>query len=218
MDHAFWNNKWQNPSPGFNQQSVNEYLKTYAQKVFGGLQGKMIFVPLCGRSIDMKWLMEQGCQVVGSELSSKACELFFEQHGLSFKISEHRYFKVFEADQIKIFCGDSFLLTQDDLGVLDGVYDRAALIALPKDMRRNYAQQICALKPASALVVTLEYQGGCGEEPPFSVLAEEVKEHYAKHFDTQELHVADGLASSKRLNEKGVDKVSERVFGLRFKN
>ena len=44
---------------GVQSKKVNHHLINFATELWGDLKGKRIFVPLCGKSIDMKWLMDQ---------------------------------------------------------------------------------------------------------------------------------------------------------------
>lgn len=58
------------------------------------------------------------------------------------------------------------------------------LIALPPEMRRDYAQKIAALliPRAHILLITMQYEEGLLEGPPFSVEDEEVRELFSEHF------------------------------------
>lgn len=75
---------------------------------------------------------------------------------------------MFSAGTIRIFAGNIFDLTPDLLGLMDGIYDRAALIALPEDLRRAYAAHLLSLTgPVPELLVTLDYDQSCLKGPPF---------------------------------------------------
>lgn len=86
MNQEFWQSLWETNEIGFNQQQHNSFLTQY----FNQLKFKKsdnVFVPLCGKSIDMIWLLEQGYKVIGIELSSIACESFFNEHHLSYTVT-----------------------------------------------------------------------------------------------------------------------------------
>ena len=78
MDTDFWLERWQNNQTGFHQDEINSYLTRYWSGL-GLTQGSRVLVPLCGKSLDMLWLAEQGHSVVGIELSRLAIEAFFHE-------------------------------------------------------------------------------------------------------------------------------------------
>jgi len=74
------------------------------------------------------------------------------------------------------------------LGQIDAVYDRAALVALPKDMRDRYTQHLVAITGnAPQLLIAFAYDQSLMDGPPFSVSSEEIDAHYAAHFDIEDL-------------------------------
>lgn len=182
MEHDFWHQKWQEGRIGFHQVQINPYLKKYWTQL--ALQGEeKIFVPLCGKTRDMLWLREQGHEVVGVELNESACSAFFEENNTVPQVRQLDKFTARCVDGIELLCGDFFALEQEHLGPIAAIYDRAALIALPFNMRKQYADHLSVLLPAGGkiLLVTLEFAGDAG--PPFSVSAEEVVALFGERFD-----------------------------------
>ena len=135
-----------------------------------------VFVPLCGKSGDLIWLAQQGHKVVGAELSEIAVKEFFTESSLEPKVYDEGEFKCYESGPIKLYCGDFFKLKAFQIEEIAGVYDRAALIALPSPMRKSYVEHLnTLLKPKTrALLVTLEYDEEVMQGPPFCVRSEEV--------------------------------------------
>jgi len=71
MDAAFWHEKWQNKQIGFHLDDVNPLLVTHFDAL--GLQaGQTVFLPLCGKTLDIAWLLGNGFQVRGVELHEPA--------------------------------------------------------------------------------------------------------------------------------------------------
>jgi len=140
-----------------------------------------VFVPLCGKSLDLAWLATQGHRVLGVELSQLAIEQFFAEHGLQPTAEHSRYGTRFRAGDIEIICGDAFGLDADLLAGCSAVFDRAALIALPPALRQRYAGELQSRLPAGCrgLLITLEYPQAERDGPPFSVPEAEVRELYA---------------------------------------
>ncbi len=104
MNKNYWINRWINGELGWHQRGTEPNLI----KQFSGLSPRKIFVPLCGKSYDLDWLMKQGHEVVGVELSKLACEAFFQEHGQNPKIYNQGQFTVFECERLKIYNGDFF--------------------------------------------------------------------------------------------------------------
>jgi len=71
MNPEFWQARWQDKRTGFNQPEVNPLLTKYLTAL-NLPSGSRVFVPLCGKSIDMIWLASQGYDVVGVELVESA--------------------------------------------------------------------------------------------------------------------------------------------------
>lgn len=171
---VFWRKKWDRGETGFHETQVNPLLTRH----LGALDlaaGERIFVPLCGMSQDMVWLAEQGYRVTGCELSELAVSRFFSDLGITPEVTEAGPVRCFSAGclpagAVRIFVGDLFDLTPDLLGPMEGLYDRAALIALPEDLRRAYVAHLLSLTgPVPELLVTLDYDQSCLKGPPFSV-------------------------------------------------
>ena len=74
MDHAFWNTRWAENRIGFHQSDFNRMLVAH----FGALgltTGSRVFVPLCGKTRDIAWLLKDGMQVAGAELNRMAAPM-----------------------------------------------------------------------------------------------------------------------------------------------
>ncbi len=182
MEHDFWHKKWSDGKIGFHQKEINPYLQSYWQRM--GLKGdEKVFVPLCGKSRDMLWLREQGHEVLGVELNATACEAFFSENDAEPVMVESGNFTSHSIDGIDVLCGDFFNLTQEDLLGVTAVYDRAALIALPLEMRAKYVDHLQKILSTTAkiLLITLEFDEQSG--PPFSVSADEVEALFGKQFE-----------------------------------
>jgi thiopurine S-methyltransferase len=173
-------------------------------------------VTLCGKSLDMLWLQEQGYRVVGVEISQLAVEAFFGENDLQPEITTSGKFQRYDADNITLLCGDFFNLARADIGDTAAVYDRASLIALPPEMRRRYAEYLTNLLPPgiNVLLITLEYPQHQMEGPPFSVQESEVHDLYDSNFQVTRLESVDVLADNPNFTERGLTELIERTFLL----
>lgn len=167
MNPDFWHDRWKENQIGFHQSDYNHHLTQYLNLI---AKSKKVFVPLCGKSKDMIWLMENGYDVIGVELSEIAVKNFFQENKIDYKIDKTDTFTIFKSDYCVIYCGDLFDLEKDFFDDCHTIYDRASLIALPIEMRKKYALKIEELLPnANTLLITIEYNQEKVNGPPFSV-------------------------------------------------
>lgn len=216
MDADFWLQKWQEGQIGFHRHDVMPLL----QKHWPSLQlpeGSRVLVPLCGKSLDMHWLAAQGHRVLGVELSPLAVTQFFEEAGLQPERTTSPYGEHFSAGPIEIILGDAFGLDPGLLADIAGVYDRAALIALPPDLRLRYRDTVYAALPAGCqgLLITLEYPQEEKAGPPFSVAQAEVEGLFAAPWRHTLLERRDILDQEPRFREEGLSALETAVYRLR---
>lgn len=193
MEHEFWHERWKNQEIGFHRNDVHPLLMQHIQTI--AKPGATVFVPLCGKSLDMQWLCEQGYQVLGIELNQSAITAFFNEHKLQPSVHQEGPFQVYRAPGITIYQGDFFQLTQAHLNGVLAWYDRAAMVALPAAMRDQYNSHMQAILPpqASGLVVAVEYPDNYWKGPPFAIFANDVRHDYGKQFNVAELPLIPGF-------------------------
>jgi thiopurine S-methyltransferase len=192
-DKQNWLRMWRKDQTDFHQQSVNPLLMRF----WGSLelnQPSRIFVPLCGKSQDLLWLAQQGHEVVGVELSPVAVKAFFDENGLTPSVCRRKNYTVWEHGRLKILCGDFFSLDPVDLGAVDVVYDRAALTALPEQVRKQYVTHMRGIVPLDCSIFLLTIEDGCQECVPALLTApdeavdDEIETLYAPYFVIQIAH------------------------------
>jgi thiopurine S-methyltransferase len=215
LQPEFWRDRWRTGQIGFHQSAVDGRLKRYWTDL-GLASGSRVFVPLCGKSLDLVWLRERGHLVTGVELSAVALESFCLEQGIPAKRRAQGRFDVYEAPNLRLYCGDFFALTSALLGDVAALYDRAALISWTPDLREGYVEHVAALtRPGTqTLLLTLEYPHAQMSGPPFCVGADEVVRLYARHHSIQELSKLDVLASEPRLRARGLTQLQEVCYRL----
>ncbi|AFK67859.1 thiopurine S-methyltransferase [Pseudomonas putida ND6] len=193
---------------------MNPYLQTYWPQLQLA-PGSRVLVPLCGKSLDLAWLAGQGHRVLGVELSRRAVEDFFREHGLEAEVRQQGAFEVWRSGDVQLWCGDFFALRAEDVADCVGLYDRAAVIALPVQMRARYMQLLSGLLPTSCrgLVVTLEYDQSLLAGPPFSVRDEELRQGFAG-WQVEQLEAVEVIEESPKFVQAGASSLLERVYRL----
>jgi thiopurine S-methyltransferase len=215
MELSFWHERWERAEIGFHKPEINTHLQQFWSAL--GLQpGQRVFIPLCGKSLDLLWLAGAGHPVTGVEISPIAVEAFFQENGLQPRRTRQGAFEVWEQDEIRILLGDFFALAPYHVADCAGVYDRASLIALPPALRERYVRHLDTLLPPGmrTLLVTLEYDQSVLSGPPFAVDEAEVRRLYAGTQEIEVLYVRDALSDESRWRERGVTWLFERVYRL----
>jgi len=200
---------------GFHQSAVDLTLEKHWPDLDFASGGR-VFVPLCGKSLDLLWLREQGHFVAGVELSAVALESLLMEHGIPARRRLSDDFDVYEAENLQLFLGDFFALTPEKLGPIAAIYDRAALISWKPELREAYVEHIAALtRPGTqTLLISMEYPQAQMTGPPFAVFAADVERLYSRNHEIRELSRRDILASEPRLRARGVTRLQETCYRL----
>ncbi|MDR0276603.1 MAG: thiopurine S-methyltransferase [Paucimonas sp.] len=215
MQADFWHKRWERNQIGFHQDRVNPYLARY-WPALGIAPGSRVLVPLCGKSLDLAWLAGQGLRVLGVELSQRAVEDFFTEQQLQPERFQHGAFTCYRSEGVEIWCGDVFQLSAGDVADCVGLYDRAALIALPPEMRQRYAALLSGILPQGCrgLLVTMDYDQAQLDGPPFAVPDDEVQALFAGRWEVRVEVEEDILGESWKFVQAGVSSLLERVYTL----
>ena len=215
MEAGFWHQRWREGKIGFHLNETNPNLAEWYSRL-GIHPGQRVFVPLCGKSLDLLWLERQGVEVVGVEISELAVRGFFEENGLEPEVVSVNAHDAWRAGKITLLRADYFDLQPGDLGPVDAVYDRASLIALPPDMRAEYAEKMRELVSIDVpmLLITLDYPGHQMSGPPFPVSRGEVGELYGDHYRIERLACIDLLSDEPHWREKGLEELTENIYLL----
>lgn len=198
VEADFWLERWKTKEIGFHAKSANHFLVKYFGKV--GIQaGGRVFVPLCGKSLDMHWLLAEGYNLAGAELSRIAVEELFEELGVEPTIESIGELTRYSAEKIEIFQGDIFELSRTVLGAVDGIYDRAALVALPGAMREKYARHLMEITNcAPQLMICFDYEQSKRSGPPFSVSDTLVHGYYDGSYEVEFLESVEEMLGVQR--------------------
>jgi thiopurine S-methyltransferase len=202
----YWLERWNQKNTRWHQDEFEPLLLQH----FPQVAPTTVLVPLCGKTKDMIYLASKGHQVIGVELSELACQAFFEENNLKYQLSVEGDFKVFTSESIRIFCGDLFKLRAEQVPGLGAVYDRAAMIALPQELRSKYVTHLTQLlsrnKQGFIFLIAIDYSGDRNSGPPFAVSEEEIRSLYSEHFqmkklsnETHEIQLNSSDDSSKRM-------------------
>ena len=216
MDPDFWQERWRNAQIGFHQPKPNAKLTAH-WPALGFPAASDVFIPLCGKSLDMVWLAERGHRVIGVELSELAIDDFFAGQNLIAETRQVGSLTLKSAGPYELYCGDFFAMSPDLVAGVRAIYDRAALVALPPRMRRSYAAHIKSLfaaAPAPIFLITLEYDQSLVDGPPHAVPRAEVAELFGAVYDIDERHRAEDRSPPPKFVDAGLHSITEVAYLL----
>lgn len=204
MEPDFWHERWSDNRIAFHEGKANSLLVAHFEAL-SLPENARVFVPLCGKTRDIDWLLSKGHRVAGAELSEAAIVQLFAELGVEPRITPLGDMVHYSAPDLDLFVGDIFQLTGDMLGPVDAILDRAALVALPDDMRTRYAGHLTEITGrARQLLITFEYDQSKMPGPPFSIFDGEVRRLYADRYDLTHLtrvEVPGGLKGNRDVTE-----------------
>jgi thiopurine S-methyltransferase len=211
----FWHDRWRTAQTGFHRYSVDDNLIRHWRDLWLPNAARVL-VPLCGKSLDLFWLRDQGHAVVGIELSDIALQAFFVENGVAARRRTLPHFDLYEAENLECFRGDLFDLTSARLGTVAAVYDRASLVSWAPEQRSRYVEHLWALTGAGTqtLLVTLEYPQSEMKGPPFSVDSAEVHRLYSRQHSIHELVRRDILGDEPRMRARGLSSLTEVCYRI----
>ncbi len=208
-----WHKSWDEGRIGFHSSDTHSDLLSYENEFLGDTP-KRILVPLCGKSVDMVWLADKGHEVIGVELVPKAAEEFFAENALTPTITKGGPVCVYKAGSISILCGDIFHVTKSDIGAIDRVWDRAALVALPPELRPEYVSHLRSICPqAKFLLNAFTYDTEIMDGPPYSVEETEVRTAFSD-CEITVLEEADKLDLFPPFRAKGLTSLRVSTYSI----
>jgi len=217
MENEFWIQAWKEGQTRFHLSEINPNLLNYVDQNPKLTQEKMnIFVPLCGKTLDLIFLRDLGHNVYGIELSQLAVEEFFKQNDISYKIKDVGDLKAYCSKGITIYLGDFFKLTKDLLSNIGLIYDRAAIVALPESMRKIYFEKLTQLleKETKILMISFERVPQTDHGPPHSIPRQEIVNYCEGNFLYKVLNESKEKINSSKLQEVGITHMTRIIFEL----
>ncbi len=216
MQAQDWLQRWREGRTGFHRDAPMPLLVQHWHTLALPPDSRVL-VPLCGKSLDMIWLAAQGYRVLGVELSPLAVEQFLAENELDAQVHDSPQGRHHVSGSIEVIQGDVFGLDAATLATCQGIYDRAAIIALPAPLRHTYAERVYARLPPGCrgLMITLEYPQAEMDGPPFSVDAAEIDALLDADFAIDRLERRDILASQPTFSAQGISALHTSVYMLR---
>ncbi|MBI3480111.1 MAG: thiopurine S-methyltransferase [Nitrosomonadales bacterium] len=215
QDNHLWLKFWRDQRTDFHLPAVNPLLSKFWSSL-KLVHGSRVFVPLCGKSLDMIWLAQQGHEVMGVELSPVAVGDFFRENGLQPVQRKVGQFTLWNDGKLSVLCGDYFTLTKANIGQFDTVYDRAALTAFPENIRSLYVTQLRRLVPDNAQMffLTVEDAAEGTTMKQENSVDEEIKTLYSAGFEIDLAYVESVFEADPEEPELPARRAEYKVYRL----
>ncbi|KAK3735884.1 hypothetical protein RRG08_041071 [Elysia crispata] len=191
---SYWTKRWENNQIAFHKTEVHRMLIKHQKMLSSNGKPKNVFVPLCGKTLDLKWLADQGIKTVGLDIALIALQQVFTESGLEWKETN---VPLLGADgkllsskdgELKLYCGDMMKFSEDIAGTFDAVWDRGCIVALERENLKRYVQIIKnILKPGGRILVELlqfdvaimdDITSPTKPPPPYPTYEEDLKSLY----------------------------------------
>ena len=148
-----------------------------------------MLVPLCGKSVDMRWLLDAGHSVVGVDVAAQPLDEFMSALGVPYsttRVSDELVVRETEDGRVRLLECDMLgaALCGESVGPVTAVWDRAAMVALHPSQRAAYGAKVLSLLQPGAhmLMETVEYEQSLMQGPPFSLTEEAVRRTFGTRF------------------------------------
>ncbi|MDP2342160.1 MAG: methyltransferase domain-containing protein [Deltaproteobacteria bacterium] len=212
METGFWADRWHTGQIAFHQGVPNPLLVEHHARIAGD---RRVYLPLCGKAVDLVWLRDQGHEVTGCELVPLAIQQLFKEQTLLPTTTTRGSFRLHLTPRLAVLEGDALQVDVDVLGLVDAVYDRAALVAVDPADRAAYVDSLMrVLKPGGhVLLITFDYDQKKIAGPPWAVGVDEVTRLFGAACTIEQLGSRRETPAPK-LAAAGVDDVVEAVFLL----
>ncbi len=224
MNTLQWQDKWRRNDIAFHQQQVNQLLQQFLPTL-DLAKGDQVLVPLCGKSVDMDWIIQQGLSVMGVEVSDIAVAAYFAALALRPKRQVQGNFVRWQDQHRQILCGDIFDLRLTDLRKIKLVYDCAALTALPPALRVQYVAHLRRTLPVSCKILLMTVESadensgentavlpGASPWASAQCIDSEVSRLYEKDYTIELLHGASCVRIDPEYPSEGACRLDEKVY------
>ena len=209
-----WEGRWDEGRIGFHRAEVNDKLVRHAEVLLAGAPQRVL-VPLCGKSVDLLWLEAQGVLVVGVELVPKAIASFFEENDRVPEVSEIEGITTYTSGNITLVQADFLEVSTAQVGTVDAIYDRAALVAVTPDVRARYVAQLLRLLRPGGRMLLFSYDMPVAptKGPPFRLPIDDVPALFQRAASVELLEKIDHTQETEpKLAQRGVEWSQEGAF------
>jgi thiopurine S-methyltransferase len=135
----FWEKRYESNSLEWHIDDVHPQLRKYLS-LLAPSEGrkKKFFLPLCGKTKDICYLLSLGHEVFGVDCVKLAIDQLNEENNLGLKFDSEESLFYSDDRKLQILVGDFFTFPIEKWGPFDCVWDRGSFIAIDYPLRDPY--------------------------------------------------------------------------------
>ncbi|XP_048762685.2 probable thiopurine S-methyltransferase [Ostrea edulis] len=217
-----WSYRWGKSHTQFHMPKIHPMLSKHYDTLTGQRKNLRIFLPLCGKAVDMKMLSDEGHDVVGLECAEKGCMEFFQEQNIPYTTTDltecsGKVFKATDNRKLTIYCCDFFKISSKILGQFDCVWDRGSFVAIPVTLRKQYSNVITPMMHSDTIYLMdtflLDHIVFAG--PPFNCTEDHLNKTFGAQMDIKKIDERDAFGEWQR--SWGLTSFIEQLYLLKKK-
>ncbi|XP_033730711.1 probable thiopurine S-methyltransferase [Pecten maximus] len=215
-----WLGCWEKKTSPWHHDDVHEAIEKHHEILMTSLTAKnKIFIPLCGKTVDIKWLADRGNEVVGLEASEIAVKELFTEQNIEYTSEDAPAVKgkLYRStdNKIKVYCCDLFLFSAEIESGFSGIWDRGSLVALSPADQKRYIELIKTLiHPGIGYLLEIPDRDP-NNGPPFFISLENLQEGFGPNCSVTKLCAVEKLPPTADIKSMP-DMKGMNVFRLTF--
>ncbi|MCB0272149.1 MAG: hypothetical protein KDD46_03965 [Bdellovibrionales bacterium] len=207
----YWKKRWLSGDIGWHQNEVHPLLVKYYD-AYSLRNENHFFFPLCGKTLDVDWILQKGHQVTCVEISEIAIEEIAKRLHIHWQMRTENNFTVYQHDKLTIYKGDYFDCVNLDIPPIDVVFDRGAFVAIDPKKREKYANIYKKLHPKKMFLVLYRYDLNASTSPPFAFEEGEIEKLLTSDFDIDKLEENEMLSQAPNMQNRQIYSFYQEVF------
>lgn len=210
----FWQQHWSDGQTAFHLDDIHPDLQVFLPVLSLEL-GDTVFVPLCGRTLDIGYLLNVGYNVIAIEMVEYAVQQLFNQLSIVPEVSGWKQGKCYRADHLTVYVGNYFDLSSDECAEVSAIYDRAALAAMPYKLQQRYCQHLGDITVyAKQLVIASAFDQTKMQGPPFTITPQHIQQYYGQHYTIELLNEIETIKEEMDFQKQQLDSFIRRTYLL----
>lgn len=137
-----WKNLYEIGSTPWQYLTPHPKLIQHFNALTNGSPNLKIFVPLCGKSKDLPYLLSLGHTVFGIEYVAQAIEELQKENNIEMEFDPVTSVYSTSDGKLKIFNGDFFQCPIENFGPFDAIWDRGSFGSFDFSLREDYVNVI----------------------------------------------------------------------------
>lgn len=218
MDVSYWKKRWLDGQTGWHENEVHPLLIKYYDFLSLSLK-KHFFFPLCGKTLDLDWILSKNHTTTGVEASEIAIKEVENRLKVSFKKAAYQNFTKHTFGNLTLMQGNYFDLDTTLIDPIDVVFDRGAFVAIHPNQRKKYIEMYNKLLTHESIILLVAYQynENASTNPPYSLSELQIRALMEPDFDIEICESEEILDIDPKFKERGINVFARNVYKIQKK-